>query len=33
MNDLKTVEIALIKPKDYEDNNIYPYLLNRLDLN
>jgi ATP-dependent DNA helicase RecG len=29
MNDLKTVEIALIKPKDYEDNNIYPYLLNR----
>ncbi|WP_024790965.1 MULTISPECIES: ATP-dependent DNA helicase RecG [unclassified Lebetimonas] len=29
MTDLKTLETALIKPKDWEDNHLYPYLLNR----
>jgi ATP-dependent DNA helicase RecG len=29
MNELKPIEIALNKPKDYEDNYLYPYILNR----
>jgi ATP-dependent DNA helicase RecG len=29
MNDLKPIELALIKPKEWEDNHLYPYILNK----
>jgi len=29
MNDLKPIELAIIKPKEWEDNFLYPFILNR----